>query len=52
VARLVSPELGAAYLGAQGDVWDAQKDIEAALYGAVLWLILTAWADRPRASRL
>ncbi len=26
VAEIVSPELGSAYLGTQGDTWDAQKD--------------------------
>lgn len=26
VASIVNPELGAAYLGMQGDIWDAQKD--------------------------
>jgi putative membrane protein len=36
VARLVHPEAGITYLGSQGDVWDAQKDMEAALYGALL----------------
>jgi putative membrane protein len=46
VARIVSPELGAAYLGAQGDPWDAQKDMAAALYGALLWLALSVWARR------
>jgi len=50
VAQLVSPELGAAYLGSQGDVWDAQKDMAAALYGALLWVVLSAWAHR-RAAR-
>jgi len=35
-AALVSPELGAAYLGTQGDEWDAQKDMAAALAGALL----------------
>jgi putative membrane protein len=43
VAQLVAPELGAAYLGTQGDIWDAQKDMAAALIGAVLvaaWLTL------------
>jgi putative membrane protein len=49
VARIVSPELGAAYLGAQGDVWDAQKDMAAAFYGALVWLALTLWAQRRRA---
>ena len=34
VAPIVSPKLGAAYLGTQGDSWDAQNDITAALIGA------------------
>jgi putative membrane protein len=41
VAQIVRPDLGAAYLGTQGDIWDAQKDMGAALTGAVsiaLWL--------------
>lgn len=42
VARIVSPELGAAYLGTQGDSWDAHKDINIALVGAILAMILTA----------
>jgi len=42
VARIVSPELGDAYLGTQGDTWDAQKDMTAALAGAVLCMILVA----------
>ena len=36
VAQMVHPELGMTYLGSQGDVWDAQKDMAAAMYGAVL----------------
>lgn len=36
VAMLVRPELGAAYLGTQGDIWDAQKDMACAFIGAVL----------------
>lgn len=50
VARIASPELGAAYLGSQGDVWDAQKDIAAAFYGVLLWLALSVWARRRGAS--
>ena len=46
VARIVSPELGAAYLGSQGDVWDAQKDMAVALYGALLWLAVRIWSQR------
>jgi putative membrane protein len=49
VAQIVSPELGAAYLGAQGDIWDAQKDMATALYGALLWLALSIWGQRRRA---
>jgi putative membrane protein len=41
VAQIVAPELGAAYLGTQGDIWDAQKDMACALVGAVLAAILT-----------
>ena len=40
VADTVHPELGMAYLGSQGDVWDAQKDIAAAFYGALLCVTL------------
>jgi putative membrane protein len=36
VAFIVSPELGDIYLGAQGDIWDAEKDIFLALIGAIL----------------
>jgi putative membrane protein len=46
VARIVSPELGAAYLGSQGDVWDAQNDMAAALCGALIWLLLRVWSER------
>lgn len=35
VAQVVSPDLGTAYLGTQGDEWDAQKDMVAALLGAL-----------------
>jgi putative membrane protein len=36
VAQIVNPDLGAAYLGTQGDEWDAQKDMAAAFVGSVL----------------
>jgi putative membrane protein len=36
VARAVHPELGITYLGSQGDIWDAQKDMTAALFGSLL----------------
>lgn len=40
VASSVHPELGITYLGSQGDVWDAQKDIAAAFYGALFCVLL------------
>jgi putative membrane protein len=46
VAQIVSPELGAAYLGTQGDVWDAQNDTTVALIGALLCFALTAAAHK------
>lgn len=41
-ARVVDPELGTAFLGTQGDEWDAQKDMSWALGGALLCLAATA----------
>jgi putative membrane protein len=35
-------ELGAAYLGTQGDVWDAHKDMALASVGAALAMTATA----------
>jgi putative membrane protein len=40
IAQIVAPELGTAYLGTQGDIWDAQKDMAAAFIGATL---VAAW---------
>ncbi|MGZ8406096.1 MAG: DUF2238 domain-containing protein [Nitrospira sp.] len=42
VASTVHPELGITYLGSQGDIWDAQKDIAVALYGALLCVTILA----------
>jgi putative membrane protein len=36
----VSPESGAAYLGSQGDVWDAQKDMLADTLGAIFGVMV------------
>lgn len=36
VAGLFFPEQGMAYLGTQGDIWDAQKDIALAVLGAAM----------------
>jgi putative membrane protein len=46
VATLVSPELGAAYLGTQGDSWDAQKDTFLAFSGALVAMILGGFGTR------
>lgn len=36
VAEIFHPELGLAFLGAQGDIWDAQKDNGLAVIGALI----------------
>ena len=41
-------DLGVAYLGTQGDEWDAQKDMALATGGAVLGTILVAMRSKPR----
>ncbi len=50
IAILVSPELGAAYLGTQGDEWDAQKDSFLASLGAVVSMVVV-WIDTKYRSR-
>jgi putative membrane protein len=47
-AEVFGGDLGAAYLGTQGDVWDAQKDMALAAAGAVVGAMLMAL----RAARL
>lgn len=39
VADVFFPAQGAAYLGSQGDIWDAQKDMGLAFSGAVLAMV-------------
>jgi putative membrane protein len=41
-AAVFGGELGAAYLGSQGDVWDAQKDMALASLGAVISMCVAA----------
>lgn len=41
-ASIVSPEAGTAYLGTQGDVWDAQKDMACAGMGALIAMLIIA----------
>jgi putative membrane protein len=50
-AAATNPELGAAYLGTQGDQWDAQKDIGLAATGALVCMILTATIRSFRAKK-
>lgn len=52
VARIVSPELGDAYLGTQGDIWDSQKDMTAALAGAILSMMVVAMLERATPGRV
>jgi putative membrane protein len=45
-AELVGGELGAAYLGTQGDIWDAHKDMALASLGALIAMTVTALVNR------
>lgn len=42
VATMVAPGTGDAWLGTQGDVWDAQKDMGLAALGALICMVVTA----------
>jgi len=44
-------DLGEAYLGTQGDTWDAQKDMAFATLGALLGLVLVLLHQRLRPAR-
>lgn len=46
VADVLFPEQGAAYLGSQGDIWDAQKDMFMAFCGAVIIMLLVWFIKR------
>ncbi|MCC7502144.1 MAG: DUF2238 domain-containing protein, partial [Flavobacteriales bacterium] len=50
VADVFFPAEGVAYLGTQGDVWDAQKDMGLAFTGAVLAMVLWSTVKRLRAN--
>jgi putative membrane protein len=45
VAMIVDPAAGNAYLGTQGDEWDAQKDMALALAGALIAMTYAWHAD-------
>jgi putative membrane protein len=42
VADLFFPEQGDAYLGSQGDIWDAQKDMGLAFIGSILIMLIAS----------
>jgi len=44
-------DLGVAYLGTQGDEWDAQKDMALAAFGAVIGLAVVAIRGAARSAR-
>jgi putative membrane protein len=46
VAEIVAPGRGVNWLGGQGDEWDAQNDMVAALIGATMMMTLDAIAKR------
>jgi putative membrane protein len=46
IAEIVSPGTGPAWLGAQGDEWDMQFDLAAALLGALAVMPFTYWEER------
>lgn len=45
-AEFFGGDLGQAYLGTQGDVWDSQKDMFTATLGAITALLITAMIHR------
>jgi putative membrane protein len=45
-AEAFGGDLGAAYLGTQGDVWDAHKDMALASLGALIAMVVTALINR------
>ena len=45
-AEVLGGELGAAYLGTQGDIWDAHKDMALASLGALIAMSVTAVINR------
>ncbi|WP_422126611.1 DUF2238 domain-containing protein [Thioalkalivibrio sulfidiphilus] len=48
VAATLGGELGAAYLGTQGDVWDAQKDMALGLLGAASGVAAVRLTRKPQ----
>ena len=44
-AELFGGELGMAYLGTQGDIWDAHKDMSLASFGALIAMCITLYIN-------
>ena len=51
VAEIVAPGKGVEWLGGQGDEWDAQNDMLAAIIGATMMMALVGMAGRKRDNR-
>lgn len=49
-AELVAPDLGQAFLGTQGDVWDAQKDSALAALGTLISVVVVRLRNRVNAA--
>ena len=49
VSQIVAPEIGTEFVGAQGDPWDAEKDMALALIGALVPLVIWIFT-KPSAS--
>ena len=50
-AAIFGGDLGQAYLGTQGDVWDAHKDMALASLGALIAMLITAGLNAALAAR-
>jgi putative membrane protein len=51
VAEMISPGSGPAWLGAQGDEWDAQYDMGVAMAGAAVAMLITFLRERATTGR-
>ena len=47
-AQIVDPEAGDAFLGTQGDIWDAQKDMALAMVGSLFMLTIISFQNKPK----
>ena len=51
IAAAASPGIGAAYLGSQGDIWDAQKDMLLDSIGGIVSMVLLSGLHNRQLSR-